>query len=120
MKNYEIQKLNNDFEYPYVIYSTSYINPIEDLNNIEEDLKWNFKGKVIFDLLLSNGVSSNRFIEAEFDGDKFNYNSFKSLKDVDTLVVQKSSDFYQRNLSLLKNSVLPKSHQFLIEKGKLI
>lgn len=119
MKNYEIQKLNYD-DYPYVVYSTSYVNPIEDIGYIEEELKLLFKGKVIFDLLLSNGISSNRFVEAEFDGDKFKYTSFKALNNVDTGIVKESSDFYRKHSALLENSVLPNAHQFLIKKGRIL
>ncbi|MFJ5717291.1 type II toxin-antitoxin system RnlB family antitoxin [Neobacillus sp. NPDC093127] len=118
MKNYEIQKLNYD-DYPFVIYSTSYVNPIEDIDHIEEELKLLFKGKVIFDLLLSNGASSNRFVEAEFDGDKFNYNSFKALPEIDNCIAKLSSDFYRRHSDLLENSILPNAHQFLIKKGRM-
>ncbi|MGG0569098.1 type II toxin-antitoxin system RnlB family antitoxin [Priestia megaterium] len=122
MKNYEIQELNVIEGYSHVIYSTSHVNPVKELKEIAEDLKSHFevKGKVLFDLLLSNGVSSNRFLEAEFDGLAFNRSSFKSLNDVNQLIKKESSEFYQKNLDFVENSVLPNVHQFLIKKGKLI
>lgn len=122
MKNYEIQKLNTIEDYSYVIYSTSHVNPVKELKNIAEDLKSHFKvkGKVLFDLLLSNGVSSNRFMEAEFDGIAFNRTSFKTLQSVNKVIKEESSEFYQKNLEFVENSVLPNAHQFLIKKGKLI
>lgn len=120
MKNYQLQKNYETEQYPYIVYSVSYISPIEELPDIAEELKNHFQGKVLFDLLLSNGVSSNRFLEAEFDGSAFNYSSFKSLSNVNDLVKKGSSIFYQSNVEFLENSVLPNAHQFLVKKGKLI
>ncbi|PWW26628.1 RnlB antitoxin of RnlAB toxin-antitoxin system [Cytobacillus oceanisediminis] len=118
MKNYEIQKVDYH-EYPYVIFSTSYVNPIEDIDDIEEELKPLFKGKVVFDLLLSNGFTSNRFVEAEFDGTRFNHSSFKALKDVNDCIIKEASHFYSSHSGLLKNGILSNAHQFLIKKGKM-
>lgn len=118
MKNYEIQKVDYQ-EYPYVIFSTSYVNPIEDIDDIEEELKPLFKGKVVFDLLLSNGLTSNRFVEAEFDGTRFNHASFKALKDVNDLIIREATNFYSIHSELLKNGILSNAHQFLIKKGRM-
>ncbi|MDD0822344.1 type II toxin-antitoxin system RnlB family antitoxin [Bacillus cereus] len=120
MKNYQLQKSCEIEQYPYIVYSVSYISPIEELPDIAEELKNHFQGKVLFDLLLSNGISSNRFLEAEFDGVTFNYSSFKSLSNVNELIKKGSSMFYQSNIEFLENSVLPNAHQFLVKKGKLI
>lgn len=118
MKIYEIQKINYT-DYPYAIFSTSYQNPIEDIVSIEEELSALVKGKVIFDLLLSNGLAANRFIEAEFDGSKFNYETFKPLDCVDECIVKKFTEFYSKNESLLKNGILSAAQQFLIKKGRI-
>jgi len=119
MKSYKIHKKNNVEEYPFVIFSTSYVSPIEGIMDIEEELKYLFKGKVLFDLLLSNGMSSNRFVEALFDGERFDYSSFKSLNNVDAELKQESTIFYQNNSELLENSILPNAFQYLIAKGKV-
>ncbi|WP_208402057.1 type II toxin-antitoxin system RnlB family antitoxin [Halalkalibacterium halodurans] len=118
MKNYEIYKLNN--EYPYIVFSTSYINPLEDIEKIEEEMESEFRGKVLFDLLLSNGLTSNRFLEAEFDGGKFQYTSIKPVGNLDNLIKKESITFYRENIDLLQNSVLPNAHKFLIKKGLLV
>lgn len=119
MRNYEIQRFDNMSEYPYVILSTSYVSPLDDIMDIEHELQPYYKGKILFDLLLTNGVSSNRFIEAEFDGRKFNYSSFKPLNQVDTEIKKGSSEFYRKHTELLENSILPNAYQYLIKKGKL-
>ncbi len=117
MKNFEIQKLHNSV-YPYLILATSYVNPLSNLDDIESVLKPEDAGKVIFDLLLANGVSSNRYMEAEFDGDRFDFTSFRPLEEVDTHIKEQSGEFYRKNEDLLDNSVLPRSHRFLLKKGK--
>lgn len=120
MKNYEIQRFDNIGEYPFVIFSTSYVSPIETIMDIEQDLEALFKGKVLFDLLLSNGVSSNRYLEANFDGKQFDYSSFRSINEIDTEIKKESCEFYRKNKGLLENSILPNAYQYLIKKGKIL
>ncbi|MBU8967513.1 type II toxin-antitoxin system RnlB family antitoxin [Bacillus safensis] len=120
MKNYEIQELHNCQMYPFVVFSTSYVNPLEDIEYIQEELKDRFEGKVLFDLLLSNGNSSNRYLEAEFNGFHFDFSSFKVLEKVDTFLKETTGRFYQNHPNYLPNSILPNAHQFLIKKGKFL
>lgn len=120
MKSYEIKKLHNSDFYPYVIYSTSYINPLEEIEGIQDELNNQFEGTVLFDLLLSNGVSSNRFVEAEFDGQSFIYNSFRIPSTIDDFIKEISVEFYKKHPEYLKSSILPKTQRFLVRKGKLI
>lgn len=120
MKEYEIQKNSNIEEYSFVIFSTSYVSPIERLREIEKELNSLFKGKVLFDLLLSNGVSSNRYVEAVFNGQNFEYTSFKSLINVEMQLKRESTNFYRNHSEFLENSVLPNAYQYLIKKGKVL
>lgn len=119
MKTYAIQKLHNSI-YPFVVLSTSYQNPLDEIKAIEEELKDNYKGKIVFDLLLSNGLSSNRFLEAEFDGDQFIISTFKPVEIIDILIKQTLTDFYRSNIQYVESSVLPKSQKFLLKKGNVI
>ncbi|MDF2546107.1 MAG: hypothetical protein K0R93_1005 [Anaerosolibacter sp.] len=119
MKAFQIEKVN-DTEYSVIVMSTSYINPIDEIEDIEEYLRKNFKGKVLFDMLLKNGISSNRFIEAIFDGEKFDLQSFRALSKVDDRIREFAANFYRCHEEFLNNSTLPKAYQFLIKKGKLI
>jgi hypothetical protein len=93
-----------------VIFCTTYINPISYLQIIEEDLsKINFSGKIIFDLLLSNGYSSNRFVEAEASEAKVNRRSMKVIdsSNLDEFLLGKTHDFY-------------KSHPYLVESNSIL
>lgn len=119
MKTYEILKVHNP-AYSYLILSTSYLSPLDDIDDIEYDLKETSKVKVLFDMLLTNGISSNRFIEAEFNGGKFEISSFRPLQAVDLSLKTESLNFYRDNSYLLDDSILPRSHQFLIKKGRVI
>ena len=62
MKNFEISKLSNS-EYDYLIIATTYISPISTLESLQNEFK-HITGKLIFDLTLINGTSSNRYISA--------------------------------------------------------
>jgi hypothetical protein len=118
MKNYELQKLPV-CSYPYIVLSTSYRNPLEEISTIENELKNNFKGRVIFDLLLSNDYSSNRFLEAEFDGMHFKYTSFKPVECVDKIIKDIARDYYQKNMGYVNESILSDPYKFLVEKGQI-
>ncbi len=119
MKAFQIEKVN-DTDYSIIVMSTSYINPLDEIEEIENYLRENFKGKVLFDMLLKNGLSSNRFMEAVFDGQKFDRNSFTTLSEVDYRIKEFAAKFYRRHKELLDYSILPKAYQFLIKKGKII
>lgn len=119
MKTFEIKKIE-DQDNICLVLSKSYINPIDDLGLIEKELRQGFVGKVIFDLMLSNGNSSNRFMEAMFDGQKFDYSSFK-ITDVDMRIKKISAGYYQENPHLLEgNYVLSNASKFLLKKGKVL
>jgi hypothetical protein len=93
-----------------VIFCTTYINPISYLPIIEEDLsKINFSGKIIFDLLLSNGYNSNRFVEADVCEAKVNRRSMKVIDSstLDEFLLEKTYDFY-------------KSHPYLVESNSIL
>jgi hypothetical protein len=64
MTNYSIdfRKYN---KYSAVIYSASYVNPFDSIAEITAEIKKHLTGTgfLLFDLLLSNGDSFNRFVE---------------------------------------------------------
>lgn len=119
MTTYQIKKINNTNYYSYLIFSTSYLNPLDNLCDIETDLKGTNPGKVLFDLLLFNGFSSNRYIEAYFNGKHFVLSSFRPVK-VDSNIKKESGSFYQKNRELLNNSILLNSQSFMVKKGKAL
>lgn len=119
MNNYQIKEIN-DYKYKSIIFSTDYISPIEELDEIEFKLKsCNYLGYIIFDLLMVNGNSENRFMEVYFDGEKFDRNSFKIAKKLSTHINTVSSDFYFNNLAIVEKSRLSNPIKFMIKKKRL-
>ena len=114
---YHIQNQSGD--YPIIVFSVCYISPIENYRKIEEELVGH-QGTILFDLLLSNGLSSNRYITAEYSEGKFDLMSFKELVNPPYELKLISTYFYQKHSNFLENSVLPSAHQFLIKKGKVL
>ena len=107
--------------YPCIVFSTSYINPMDQKDAIEKDLrKIGVKGKILFDLLLSHGNIPDRFFEAIFDGDEISEDSLKSIESISEKIKEISSDFYHSQHDYLENSVLSKAQKFLIKKKALL
>jgi hypothetical protein len=100
---YQIQKVGEIA----LVFCTGYENPISKLQKIERDLS-NFTGKVIFDLLLCNGNSSNRFAEAQISQGKVNRGSMKIVGrlDLDQSTVERIEKFYQGNGKLIEESLI--------------
>lgn len=104
---YQVERISDQV---VIIFCTTYINPISYLPVIEEDLsKIYFNGKVIFDLLLSNGHSPNRFVEADVNEGKVNRCSMAVAKSssLDEFFITKTQEFY-------------KSHPYLIEGNSIL
>ncbi|WP_170075067.1 type II toxin-antitoxin system RnlB family antitoxin [Paraclostridium dentum] len=119
MESYKIKEIN-DFEYKLIVFSTDYISPFEHLTNIEENLKLiNYSGKIIFDLLLVNGNTSNRFMEVFFDGNEFDKKSFRIANKLSNEIKNITSSFYSENICIVENSRLSNPIKFLIKKNKL-
>lgn len=115
MKNYEILTINEK----HVVVATSYVNPIDELYNIEDDLRQKeFVGEVTFDLLFCNGIS-NRYIEVHFNGDSFDVIKSRILANIDDDIKEAIYSFYMDNKTILKDSSLSQAEQFLLKK-KLI
>ena len=104
---YHIEKI---FETVVVVFCTTYINPISYLSAIEKDLSHlGFSGKIIFDLLLSNGCSPNRFIEVDVNKAKLNRISMKVIgySSLDKRIIAKIDEFY-------------KSHRYLVDRSNIL
>src|SRR5690606_4485631 len=103
-----------------VVFSTSYVNPLETLTEIEAALQRDYCGKVLFDLLLCNGNSSNRFVEAFFDGQKFEKTSFHVLSQVDDEIRRFSANHYKDQPYFRESPLLSNAFKFLLQKGKVM
>jgi hypothetical protein len=104
---YQIERISDRV---VIIFCTTYVNPISHLPIIEKELsRLNFSGKIIFDLLLSNGYSSNRFIEADVYKAKVNRDTMRVIdsSNVDEFFIRRTHDFY-------------KSHPYLVEINNIL
>ena len=99
-----------------LIFSVDYRSPLEFIEDIENELRSvSLCKKIIFDLLLSNGMNSNRYFEAYFDGCRLI--NIKKCKEVHIEVKDASVRFYKKYPSLLDNSVLVNQQKFLTRSG---
>ena len=101
---YQIERVST---YTIIVFSMTYMNPISYLPTIEKDLgELDFSGKIIFDLLLSNGNSSNRFVEANVNKAKIDRRSMKVIRDssLDASFIKKTREFYKFHRSILDSS----------------
>ena len=61
MKYYRLNKIDDN---QTIVYSISFHSPTEQIKSIEKELiNKDFKGKVIFDFLLTNGDTKQRYFE---------------------------------------------------------
>lgn len=111
----------NNSVYQYISFSVDYSRPDEYLSDLAMELaQRKFSGYIIFDLLLCNGLNSQRYIKSFFDGSNFQYDSFSTMsdKELDVSLKQFTSNFYLTHKELLDRSVLlSKAQKFLIRKG---
>jgi hypothetical protein len=116
MKAYDILEFNN--EYKYVVLATSYENPVDELDEIEYDLaSKKYSGMVLFDLLLCNGMNSNRYIEMTFDGEHFDIFTSKVLKNPSEITEKFINQYLKSKPLLIQNSVLPNAQRYLLQRG---
>jgi Antitoxin to bacterial toxin RNase LS or RnlA len=101
-KLYQIEEVSQNVA---VVFCTGYINPIAYLGRVESELSAETT-KVVFDLLLCNGNSQNRFIEAAVSKSKCDRNSMKIATEsgLGELLTDKIDGFYRANKSLIEDS----------------
>lgn len=119
MKNYEIVRIEYA-EYDVMIFSASYETPFLYLEEINKELKnYNIKNsKVVFDMLLNIGNTSERFAEAVFDGECLVDSTFKFAKvDKKDQLRKISTEFFMKKSVILEYSILSSVQKKLINKG---
>lgn len=106
-------KYNMCAKYPVVIYSVSYLNPIQDLAEISNELckKLNNACEVLFDMLLTNGEEFNRFAIAKFDGNQIIYDSISVVNVSDSGELSTINAYYRQHIQTLNRGVLSPSQK---------
>ena len=115
-KQYNLKKIS-DPECQYIIFSVDY-HRIEDyISDLSKELsRKSYSGTVMFDLLLSNGMNSDRYVKASFDGSKFLLKTMVTVDNVDERIRTLSLKFYQKKPEYLENSILSRAQKFLIRR----
>lgn len=108
MNRIVVRELNCCSEYKYIVYPTTYINPLARINTLNMQLEeYNLDaGWILFDLLLCNGDNYNRFVKAYYDGEKVETSSIELVEDVSNDNVKMIEKYYSEDKTVLKNGVL--------------
>ena len=95
-------------KYSAVIYSVSYVNPVQYLGEVTREMREQSLGTgyVLFDLLLTNGDNFNRFAEAYFDGSEIKMDTVSVVEIRDPSALKKYNAFYRGKTKELNSSVL--------------
>lgn len=115
MRNFEVIKLNNS-EYDYMVIATMCISPISTLTDVQNELA-DKSGRIIFDLTLINGTSSNRYISALYENGTFNRRSFDVVKVIEPNVKHTSQEFFAHHADLVEKGTIPNALKSLLAAG---
>lgn len=112
MKTYEIVYKQLD-KYSAIIYATSLINPINEINNISVELRKHLSPNsyVLFDLLLSNGENFNRFADLYYNDDKITLAQV-DVTEITPEALGEINSWYKGKYQYLNHSVLSPSQRF--------
>jgi hypothetical protein len=122
MKRYDLVEIQSD-DYQYFIFSTCAETPFASLNEITTELQEHREAgiKVIFDMLMNLGNSSDRYVEAYFNGTDFEKESFNNVKVNKSSTLREISCFYYRSHpQILNKSILNSMQKNMISKGLAI
>lgn len=118
MSDYKIEYIKGGI-YSALIVSLTYKNILNEIENIEKDLVLNkISGMIIIDNLLKSGNSEERFINAFFDGYKFDRKTFRFVGLSRTDQIRKlSCSLLRQQRNIIEMSVLDKFQKDLLMKG---
>lgn len=118
MNNYELIAFQSDER--KLVMSTSYASPLSSIFMISDDLaKENYKGEVLFDLLLSNGFTPNRFLSMQFDGTKLLPQTTKKISQIPEKLLKEIYSFYYEHAEYVEQSSLPDVQKHLLKNNKI-
>lgn len=114
-------KLQSD-KYSAVIYALSYNNPLHDIDSVSSTLRKRRTSPsyILFDLLLSNGVNFNRFVEGYFNGEMISFDSLNIVELHDDCQIDCINAYYQNNPAILNKGVLSASEKMRFARRRNI
>lgn len=103
-----VRELNSSLEYRYIVYPTTYINPLARMGTLNMQLEdQNLDASwILFDLLLCNGDNYNRFAKAYYDGTKVDTVSIELVEDISSDDIKMIEQYYSEDKTTLKKGVL--------------
>lgn len=112
MKNNHIDCRNfyleckNINRYEAFVLSKNYLRLDMYIKDVKNNLKnLGLNGNIVFDLVMTNGVK-NRFFEMFFNGESFDLESLKSIKDVSPDVLNVSYNYYRNHIECLDSAAM--------------
>ena len=85
--------------YAYISFSLTSERLDDYYSDLEVELKrLDVKGKILLDLLSSNGVNTQRFVSIYFNGSKFNLESLENITNVGEAIETRSYSFYKNHI----------------------
>lgn len=119
MKRYHILDLYSDSR--KVVMATSYVSPLSEVFSISDELREiNYKGEVIFELVLSNGFSSNRFLRTSFNGEELDIAGIEVLTQIKQNILNEIYTFLSENPQYIKASSLPEPQKYALLNNVLL
>lgn len=98
-----------------LVFATSVERPNEYLSILAEELRKNsISGRMIFDLLISNGPKSSRYFCADFDG--FEFGRMKPIKP-DASLKAVSMKFFACHMEEFDMSLLTPAMRYALKQG---
>ncbi|MDM9599235.1 type II toxin-antitoxin system RnlB family antitoxin [Pseudomonas shirazica] len=93
-------------------------SPFEHLFEIEKQLsKSKIKGKILFDMLLSNGSRKNRFFIADFDGEHILMRTLMNVDQNYDVFSKSSAAIFLKNCSVIDDTLLTTAMKYALNKG---
>lgn len=121
MKSFELYKVKPEqgvtegFE--YVAFSTSYLSRLSEITDLEEQLAGKFNGLVLIDNVCKMGQNSDRLLTVHFDGECFDFDTFKRQDTASRPLRLMLSAFYKEHPNYVNASVLSSIQQKMILRG---
>lgn len=121
MKSFELYKVKPEQDvtegFEYVLFSTSYLSRLSEISELEEELAGKYHGWVLVDNVCKMGQNSERLLVVHFDGECFDFDTFKVQKTASRPLRLMLSAFYKEHPAYLNASVLSSIQQKMILKG---